>query len=351
MNHVRRRRRDVLVAAALLLSAGCGFFAVKFAPKKTALRSDTELAGKARSFFHESLAAGRYDDLPEAMRLLTAAYLESPRDPSISFLLGMAHLWRIAERFRQEKQDPTITDQLILADKYLSEARRLDPTDFRIAGFEGSVKMALGSIHQDEALKRQGYFILKDGMRRYPEFNLFTMSFVLANAPRSDPKFADAVDYAWKNVEACVGHGVGRTARDVASLSALMRNTLSPSAQIAGGSADRACRNPPTAPHNMEGFFLHMGDLLVKKGDVETAREIYKLARIAPSYSAWPFAEVLEKRIAQAPERARLFAEGAKPAPEILFQSSIACVACHQERKVLSSQFSVLSSTLAPTEN
>src|SRR5262249_15248182 len=151
-----RTRSIVSLMAALLLCAGCGFFAVKFAPKKTARRSDTELARKARAFFHESLAAGRYDDLPEATRLLTAAYLESPRDPSIAFLLGMSHLWRVAERFREERQDPTITDHLILADKYLSEAHRLDPKDFRIPGFEGSVKMALGSIHQDEALKREG---------------------------------------------------------------------------------------------------------------------------------------------------------------------------------------------------
>jgi hypothetical protein len=202
--------------------------------------------------------------------------------------------------------------------------------------------MALGSIHQDEALKREGYFILKEGMRRYPEFNLFTMSFVLANAPREDPKFADAVDYAWKNVEICVGHSVGRTAADVARLAESMRPGLSPSAQIAGGSSDRACRNPPAAPHNMEGFFLHMGDLLVKKGDADTAREIYKLAQLAPTYSTWPHAPVLEKRIEEAPERAKLFAEHAKPEPEILFQSSIACVGCHQE-KALSRQLSALS--------
>ena len=75
-----------------------------------------------------------------------------------------------------------------------------------------------------------------------------------------------------------------------------------------------------------------MGDLLIKKGDVETGREIYKLARTAPTYSSWPYADVLEKRIEQAPERARLFAEHAKPEPEILFQSRIACVACHQSR-------------------
>ncbi len=316
----------------LLLEGGCGFFAVRFAPKKTAKVSDTELAKRARNVFHESLAAGQYDRLPEALRLLTAAYLENPRDPSVAFLLGMAHLWKVAERSREPQRDPTITDHLILADKYLTEAHRLNPTDFRIPGFEGSVKMALGSIHQDERIKREGYFILKDGMKRYPEFNFFTMSFVLANAPREDPKFADAVEYAWKNVEICVGHKVGRTASDVARLAEDLRTALSPSAAIAGGSKDRACMNPPTAPHNMEGFLLHMGDLVVKKGDVESGREIYKLARLSPTYPAWPYGDVLDKRITEAEERARLFASGAKPEPELMFNSAYACVGCHATR-------------------
>jgi hypothetical protein len=323
------RRTLKLILLIIAVNLGCADLAVKFAPKKTAKASDSEFARRAQSFFRESLASGRYENLPEALRLLTAAYLQNPRDPSVSFLLGMAHLWRVAERFRESKQDPTITDDLILADKYLSEARKLDPKDFRIPGFEGSVKMALGSIHQDEALKREGYFILKDAVRAYPEFNFFTMSFVLSNVPREDPKFADAIDYAWRNIEVCVGHKVGRTAADVAQLAEEFRKSLSPAAQIAGGSHDRACRNPPTAPHNMEGFLLHMGDLLVKKGDVDAGRGIYGLAKLSPSYSSWPYGEILDKRIATAPERAAAFAAGTKPQPEMMFQSPYACVGCH----------------------
>ena len=316
----------------LLVGIGCGDLAVKFAPKKTAKVLNSELSRRAHEYFHESLSGGRYENLPEALRLLTAAYLENPRDPSISFQLGMAHLWKVAERSREPKPDPTITDHLILADKYLSEAHKLDPSDLRIPGFEGSVKMALGSIHQDEALKRRGYFVLKGAMKAYPEFNYFTMSFVLSNAPRTEPKFADAVEYAWKNVDACVGHPVGRTPADVRRLADGFRTDLSPSAAIAGGSRDRACQNPPAAPHNMEGFFLHMGDILVKKGDVETAREIYALAKAAPTYSSWPYGDVLEKRIEQAGERAQEFASGVKPEPELMFHSPYACVGCHATR-------------------
>jgi len=32
-------------------------------------------------------------------------------------------------------------------------------------------------------------------------------------------------------------------------------------------------------------------------GCVEAAREIYKLARLSPTYSSWPHADVLQKRI------------------------------------------------------
>src|SRR5262245_15895512 len=278
MSHKRFAIASLLV---LLVGTACDDLAVKFAPKKTAKASDTELSRKAHTYFLDSLRAGSYENLPEALRLLTAAYLQNPRDASISFHLGMAHLWKVAERARNPERDPTITDHLILADKYLSEAHRLDPSDARIPGFEGAVKMALGSIHQDEALKRRGYFTLKDGMKAYPEFNFFTMSFVLSNAPRADPKFEDAVDYAWKNVELCVGHPVARTAAGVRDLAADLRT--------AAGSTDRACRNPPTAPHNVEGFLLHMGDIVVKQGDVETAREVYRLAKSAPSYASWPY--------------------------------------------------------------
>src|SRR5262249_44137088 len=123
----RTRRILTLILFVIVVDLGCGFLALKFAPKKTAKASDSELARHAQSVFHESLAAGRYENLPEVLRLLTAAYLQNPRDPSVSFLLGMAHLWKVAERFRESKQEPTITDDLILADKYLSEARKLDP--------------------------------------------------------------------------------------------------------------------------------------------------------------------------------------------------------------------------------
>jgi len=123
-----------------------------------------------------------------------------------------------------------------------------------------------------------------------------------------------------------VGHPVGRTAGDVKHLAADFP------AVISGGSRDRACQNPPSAPHNIEGFLLHMGDILVKKGDVETGREIYALAKAAPTYSSWPYGNILDMRIHQAGARAQAFASGVQPPPELMFQSPYACVGCHATR-------------------
>src|SRR5262245_34465748 len=140
-------RKEIALAALVVLLVGtaCDDLAVRYAPKQTAKASDTELPRKAHTYFLDSLRSGSYENLPEATRLLTAAYLQNPHDAAISFHLGMAHLWKVAERSREPVRDPTITDHLILADKYLSEAHKLDPSDARIPGFEGSVKMALGS--------------------------------------------------------------------------------------------------------------------------------------------------------------------------------------------------------------
>ena len=59
----------------------------------------------------------------------------------------------------------------------------------------------------------------------------------------------------------------------------------------------RACWNSWIAPHNVEGFYLNMGDMLVKNGDWEKAVEIYSLAKQVPQYENWTYKGVLEKRI------------------------------------------------------
>jgi hypothetical protein len=94
----------------------------------------------------------------------------------------------------------------------------------------------------------------------------------------------------------------------------------------------RVCWNSRIAPHNFEGFFLNMGDMLVKNGEVEPARKIYAIAKLSKGYESWSYKSLLEERIAQADERAGQFhAPDPTHHPEIMFNSAHACTVCHAQ--------------------
>lgn len=307
-------------AVSLLLESGCGRrLALLTAPDKTSKPSSTELAEKAKRVFWENLHAGSYDQLPETLKLLTAAYLENPRDAQIALLLAHSHLWKVSERFRESEQDPRITDSLVLADKYFTEALRLNPHDARILGWLGGVKLALGRIHADEKLSREGYYMLLDGIDRFPEFNYFSACFVLSGLPGDGARFKEGVAYAWKNLDACIDEKINRRNPSYSRYLRLETRT----------GPKRVCWNSWIAPHNFEGFFLNMGDMLTKNGDVETAMTIYENARLSKGYESWKYKPVLEARIIRAGERAKLYRRDSKNPPEIMFNSAYACVGCH----------------------
>ncbi len=315
-----RRYGWIAVLGLLCSTAGCDKLAIRFAPEKTADLSATTLSKQAKDLFWEALHGGQYDRLPEVRRLLTAAYLENPANPEISLLLAHAHLWTIAERTRLTEVPPGITDHAILAEKYFTEARRLNPSDDRIAGWLGGVKLALGQIHRDERLTREGYFMLHDAIRAFPEFNDFSSGYVLSSKPKDDDKFREGLDDMWDNLDRCAGERIDRTNPDY-------RKYLGQETQTG---PKRVCWNSRIAPHNFEGFFLNMGDMLVKNGQPAVAGRIYAIAALSTSYESWPYRSLLETRLAQAESRARQF-QSADPTqhPEIMFNSAHACTACH----------------------
>ena len=230
-----------LAAAPLAALPACSSVAIASAPEKTPKPSDSPLAARAKTTFRETLASGDYEAIPGATELLTQAYLESPRDPELALLVGHAHLWRVAERERAAEKSARVTDDLIVAEKYFSEAKRLSPEDARIDGWLSGIRLALGAIHADEKLTRIGYFELKDGVASYPQFNLFTFGYVMAGAPRASDRYKEAVESMWKNLDACAGEKIDRSRPDYAKFE-----------QRTAGE-NRVCGNDAKAPHNYEG--------------------------------------------------------------------------------------------------
>jgi hypothetical protein len=84
----------------------------------------------------------------------------------------------------------------------------------------------------------------------------------------------------------------------------------------------------------LASFFLSMGDMLVKAGDVQTAQRIYANARLSPDYAQWQFKATLENRIEQAQANVDAFRTPRRSAAAgdaiVMGQSRFACMGCHQ---------------------
>ena len=326
---ISRRYRFIALGGVLAIAAGTALatigypqLAVYGAPRKAASASTSPQAAQAKQAFYAAFMAQRYEALPEVTAALTAAYLKDPGDAEMALLTGHAHLWRISERGRDPAAGPGVTDALVLANFYFNEAYRLRPGDHRIAGWLASTQMALGSVHADERAKRRGYFMLKESVHAFPEFNKFTLGYVMSRLPAGDPKLAEAVQAMWTNLDLCVGHKVDRRNPDLSALG---------SGSVPDGPT-RVCFNGPHTPHNVEGFFLAFGDLLVKTGDAQLAKAVYLQARVSPAYESWPFKALLEERAATAQIRAASFAARTDPSelPDAMISTSTrACAICH----------------------
>ena len=323
--HVRfSLRRVVAVAATLFLVAGCGTLAVWSAPAKTRSASRTPAAVEADKVFWRTLHGGEYAQIPTALTALKGAYLADPNDPVTAAHIGFMHIWRLSERGRiPGGPGPEITDDAVLARKYFEEAVRLDPSDARYAGFYAALLMSEGTIHKDDKLVRRGYYAMKDGVRAWPEFNLFTSGYAPSQLPHDSTQFAEALQAQWKNLDLCIGERIDRANPDYAKYMRLERRE----------GPKRACWNSWIAPHNLEGFFLSFGDMLVKAGQPDAAVVMYGNARLPKEYATWPYRPVLEERIASAKANVEAFRVENPPAgaPTVMVRSTFACMACHQE--------------------
>ncbi|MGB7212352.1 MAG: hypothetical protein WBC97_06940 [Gemmatimonadales bacterium] len=318
-----KRLLTMVVALTLLIGVLVALnyrsLAIWSAPAKRKIATRTPAAMAADSVFWQTFHGADYDQIPHAVEMLARAYAATPNDPVTAGHLGWMHLWRIAEHVRNDTASAAIIEEMLLARRYFEESVRLDPSDPRTLGFLASVRMGEGSIQHDERLTRRGYFTMLDAIKAWPAFNLFTGGYVLSGAPANSAQFQEGLEWQWRDLDVCAGRKIDRTNPDFTSLLSQVHDV-------------RACLDTWIAPHNAEGFFLNMGDMLVKAGDWRTARTIYANARLLPGYRTWAFAPVLERRIQDAEANVARFS-GTDPDPKtgMMDGSSFSCMACHQQ--------------------
>lgn len=320
---INRTTAALLLSVLLAALGGCATMAIWTAPEKKPATQRTPEAAKADALFWDTLHNGRYEQIDTALTAMTAAYLQTPEDAVSAAHVGWLHVWRLAERNRLGTTiPPQITDDAVLSRKYFEEAVKLDPKEARFLGFYASVLLAEGSIHHDEKLTRKGYYTLLDSIDAWPEFNYFTAGYSMAARPWDSARYKEALDYQWKNLDVCVGSTVDRQNPDYTKFMNLETRE----------GVKRVCWNSWIAPHNLEGFFLNFGDMLVKAGQPDVAVKMYSNAKLAKEYPEWKFKGVLEERMKNAAQNVALF-QKEKPAAtdtRMMHGSSYACMACHQ---------------------
>lgn len=310
--------KKVIVCVLLgIISAGCSVIIPKFITKKEAKLCVKPECMEADKYFWDNLHAGNYDSIPKILDRLKGVYYENPGDYKLLAHIGFTHAWAIAEEEKLENSSASIIDHASLARQYFKDAFELTPEDdWRLYGFYASFIMAEGTIHGNEKQVVEGYFEMKKAVKKYPEFNLFTKAYSIMNGDRR----AEAIQDLWKNLDVCVGEKVDRDNLDYRKYQGLkdVESKMS------------TCWNTWIAPHNLEGFFLIFGDLLLEENDRPRALMMYRNATYTDNFDNWKYKEnvlqrisLLENAIAQDKEKAGIMAHDYD-----------ACMVCHEEGKI-----------------
>jgi hypothetical protein len=274
-------------------------------------------------FFWDRFHAGDYGAIPEILARLQAALLERPDDPSLERHVAWANVWRLGELSRGVASGPELAASIAQTRPAFARAWTLNPDDPRVLGFLAGITLAEGILFSDAGRYDEGSALFAEGIAAWPEFNYFSSGYILSQLPRDSAGFQLGLEQQWRNIDVCAGVVVDRHQPDLVA-------TFARETRVG---RLRVCWNSWIAPFNVEGFFLNLGDMLVKDGQVATGVLIYQAAQQVAGYERWPYRDVLEQRITDAAENAARFNKSpAVPGHTIMFASAYSCMGCHQAR-------------------
>jgi len=315
-------KKTIVVLTLLIVIISCATLKVN---KPNFDQVYSNINNEETKYFWEQFHDGNVKNVDSIITKLEDLYKKDTINPVVNAHLGFAHIWALSEWQRIPNVGPNITNHANLSYKYFTKAYQLNPNDKRILGFLADVQMAYGSISKSKKLQREGYFKGLKSIKEWPEFNKFTIGVTFSpNSPESK-FFNKALDWQWTTLEDCYTSSIDRTNPN-------LKEFLSKERPEHNLGRDRACYNSWIAPHNIEGYFLHMGDMITKTGDYTTAMKIYELAKSSPNYSSWSFKEVLENRIKNAERNTKTFlSKNQKGIDNVIINNSgNLCMSCHK---------------------
>ncbi|MGZ4055842.1 MAG: hypothetical protein ACXVPU_01230 [Bacteroidia bacterium] len=311
-------------------------FMMSFIENKYECSTETELARSANKFMWDNFHLGNYDSIPAILKKLDEANSYTPEDYKIIAHLGFIHLWAFCERGRKAP-DSSVTEHIYLSNYFFKKAIELNPNDPRIRGFQSSTDICEGALSENLLLIIKGYLNGLRSIKKWPTFNRSAVSFIESQRDSSSRMFKQGIKYQWKVIDECSCKKLDKKTI-MASPQKVIADMISEVRNSQNLLIKRACWNSWIAPHNLEGFFLNFGDMLVKEGHSEEAKEMYSAAKLSPAYNDWAYKQVLEDRIKNIESDKKIFNKKLKliyrkNEKQIFINSKISCVACHQMSK------------------
>jgi hypothetical protein len=311
-------RRLLLAVCLLPALIACG----EEEPTPPAPPTIEEKAAASTALFREVFNSGAYERIPEAEAAMLAVYAEDPKQDENTLLLGALYFWSAAEWSRDSSRGvPALVDTVMKMERYLGESVVLRPNDARAWCWYGAAKLFRGRFESNNAMLQEGAGYVNKCADMYPQFGLIMVAFTNSHLPISTPNFKTSVDAIWKNVEVCINKPMDQTNPDFTPFLYMTANTQPPY---------YACWNSKAAPHNLEGFWLFMGDVMVKDNRPAVARRLYENAKLADNYKDWKYKSYLDQAIETADARAALYRDSdPKNDPPVVPQTNFQCVSCH----------------------
>jgi len=323
------KMKKTVVFVLVTLFCGCGFVATTFIADKNYEFIETELSKTANTYFWDNYHLGNYDSIPKIIEKLSIALQANPKDIVSTTHLGFVHIWALAERQRLSPANPAITEHIFLSHKYFQESNLMNPHDSRVLGFLADLKLAEGSVLGNKKEITQGYFLGLNSIKKWPQFNKFTLGYVFSGLDTTNKNFQKGLQWQYSTIDDCACEK--NTKNDYVAAIQKIKKSNDPSIK-------RAFWNTWIAPHNWEGFCLNWGDMLTKNGEVEEAIKIYSLAKESDTYDEWIYKDILEERISEVNANKTEFNKkidevNLHSQKVIMFNSKVSCMSCHQMSK------------------
>ena len=234
--------------------------------------------------------------------------------------MGFLSLWQYLERWRyplSDLQNPENEPGKLVDDcqKYFLEASKLDSNNPIYAGFSADCTLLKGMKSNNPGMVQEGGLKAKSAIEQLSEFNLFTVAYALAAGPaevqtpvgaKPNPMLETAIRMMYKNLSVCFNQTVGPDNLDLTPVVNSIIGNDEIMRSIRSGN-QKYCINSSVAPHNFEGFFLVMGDMILKS-KTPASRDLaliaynnasaahHLLSETSEDYKTWPFKDVLEAR-------------------------------------------------------